>query len=77
MLEKSERDQLDIAWRIIMVIWGAMIFTLAVYLVIAKLVEGQMKPMGVDFPLEIMTIALFPAFRSLPSSSSIISGKPC
>ncbi len=59
MLEKSELDQLDIAWRIIMIIWGAMILTLVVYLVVAKLVEGQMKPVGADFPLETMTLALF------------------
>ena len=59
MLEKSEMDQLDTAWKIIMVIWGSLIFTLAVYLVVAKLVESQMNPLGVDFPLETMTIALF------------------
>ena len=59
MLDKSEMEQLDSAWKVIMVIWGALVFTLAVYLIVAKLVEGQLKPMGVDLPIESMTIALF------------------
>ncbi len=59
MLDKSEIEQLDRAWKIIMIIWGTLVFTLVVYLVVCKLVEDQLKPMSTGLPLETMTIALF------------------
>lgn len=59
MLEKSEIEQLDKAWTIIRIIWGALAGSLAVYLLVCKLIEDQLKPVGSDFPLETLKNALF------------------
>lgn len=59
MLEKSELEQLDRAWTVIRIIWGALFASLVVYLLVGKSIEDQLEPMGADFPLATMKIALF------------------
>ncbi len=58
MLEKSESDQLDKAWMVIRIIWGALVGSLVIYLLVCKLIEDQLKP-AVDFPFVTMKYALF------------------
>ena len=55
MLEKSEAEQLDKAWTITRIIWGALIGSLAVYLLVCKIIEDQLKLVA-DFPLETMKV---------------------
>jgi hypothetical protein len=59
MLEKNEIEQLDKAWVIIRIIWGVLMGSLAVYLLVGISMKDQLKPMGAGFPIETLKIVLF------------------
>lgn len=59
MPEKNEIEQLDKAWVIIRIMWGVMVGTLAVYLLVCIIIKDQLKPMEIGFPLETLKIVLF------------------
>ena len=59
MLEKNEIEQLDKAWVIIRIIWGALVGSLAVYLLVCMIMKDQLRPMEIGFPLETLKIVLF------------------
>jgi len=58
-LDKSETGKLDKAWTVIKIIWGALFGSLAVYLLVCKLIEDQLAPMSPGLPIGTMRIILF------------------
>ncbi len=58
MLDKSELQQLNTAWKVIGIIWGALFASLAIHVAVCYLVEDQLVPEA-GFPLETMRFALY------------------
>ncbi len=58
MLEKSEMEQLDKAWTVIKIIWGALLASLGVYVAVCEYMKDQLRP-TTDFPLETMKLVLY------------------
>jgi hypothetical protein len=61
MLDDAELQKLNKGWPVILVIWGAILFSLAVYLVVCYMVEDQLTfiTFGPDFPLETFKFILY------------------
>ncbi len=59
MLEKSDAGQLDKAWLMIKIIWGALIGSLAVYLPVCKFMEDRLTPLSPGLPIETMRVIFF------------------
>ncbi len=59
MLQKEELDQLDKGWATIMIIWIALLGSLAVYLVVCKVVGDQLTISMAGSQLEVFKYALF------------------
>ena len=59
MLQKQDLDQIDKGWTKIMIIWIALISSLAIYLVVCKAVEGQIPVSMEGSQLEVLKYALF------------------
>jgi hypothetical protein len=58
--EQKETKQLDTGWRVIFIIWGAILASLGIYLVVCISIEKELHVnMGPDFPLETLRYALF------------------
>jgi hypothetical protein len=54
MLGKSEQEQLDKAWSVIRIIWGALVGSLAIYVLVCKLAEDQLQPISSGFSSEAL-----------------------
>ncbi len=58
--EQNEIKQLDTGWRVILLIWGAILASLGIYLVVCIMVEKELQ-INIDpnLPLETIKYALF------------------
>lgn len=59
MLVKSDSEQLDKSWKVIRIIWSSLFGSLAIYLLVCKFMEDQLRPVGIDIPLETFKNILF------------------
>ena len=61
--EQTETQQLDTGWKIILVIWGAILASLGMYLVVCLFIIGKELKIDIDpnLPLEKIKYALFGA----------------
>ena len=60
MLEKTELDQLDKGWTVIMIIWAALLASIGFYLVLAKILGNQINAApGPDFPVATFKLILY------------------
>jgi len=58
--EQKEMKQLDAGWRVILVIWGAILASLAIYFVICFIIKKELQlNIAPNFPLETIKYALF------------------
>ncbi len=59
MFDKDEAEHLDRSWTMIRTIWGALVGSLAVYLLAGNVIETRLRPVDVGFPVETMRTVLF------------------
>lgn len=60
MLGNAELKELDDGWMIILIIWGAMLGSLAIFMVICHQIQDQIKVnLGIDFPFEAIKYTLY------------------
>lgn len=58
--EQMEMKQLDTGWRVTLLIWGAILASLGVYLVVCMMVEKELQiNLDPNLPLETIKYALF------------------
>ena len=58
--EQKEMKQLETGWRVILMIWGAILASLGIYLVVCIVVEKNLQiNLDPNFPLETLKYALF------------------
>lgn len=59
-IDQKEMKQLDTGWRVILIIWGAILFSLFIYLVVCILIKDQLQiSINSDLPIETIKYALF------------------
>jgi hypothetical protein len=58
--EQMEMKQLETGWRVVLLIWGAILASLGIYLVVCMIIEKEMQ-INIDpkLPLETIKYALF------------------
>lgn len=58
--EQKEMKQLETGWRVILMIWGAILASLGIYLVVCLVVEKELQiKLDPDFPLDTLKYSLF------------------